>query len=60
MKAVVKASDGKHNDALACYILKCSGNGNRASLTDQVRLCAKNYRREVRRHVITPLIILYY
>lgn len=45
VQSVVKASDGHHDDAFSCHILEGSGNGDGATLTDQIRVhaeyCAK-------------------
>lgn len=57
MQAVVEASDGQHDDALACDVLEGSGDGNRASFTDQVRLHGKHYETQVRCHSDAQLLL---
>lgn len=58
MQAIVEASNGQHDDALACDVLEASGDGNRASLTDQIRLHGKHYETQVKLNVLLLLWIL--
>lgn len=42
VQPVIKASDGHHDDAFPRHILEGSGNGDRPTLTDQIRIHVKN------------------
>lgn len=59
MQAIVEASDGQHDDALACDVLEASGDGNRASLTDQIRLHGKHYETQVTVTLMLNVLVLW-
>lgn len=45
VQPVIKASDGHHDDAFPRHVLEGSGNRDGPTLTDQIRIHVKNWRR---------------